>query len=110
MPIGENYFSFVNGQYTVAGGTHQSAFREGILKGVNDFSKKSFQGVDVRDGIFGAIAIKIKEPIFESQTKNKLGNTDVRSGIVQEVKKFIEDYLHKNPETAQTLINKISFK
>lgn len=105
---GENYFSFVNGQFTVAGGTHQSAFREGILKGINDFSKKGFQGVDVRDGIFGAIAIKIKEPIFESQTKNKLGNTEVRSGIVQEVKKVIEDYLHKNPETAEVLIQKIS--
>jgi topoisomerase IV subunit B len=65
---GENYYSFVNGQYTNDGGTHLSAFREGILKGVNEYSGKSFNGADVRDGVVGAVAIKLKEPIFESQT------------------------------------------
>ncbi len=105
---GEDYLSFVNGQYTSDGGTHQSAFKEGILKGVNDFAKKTFQGSDVRDGITGAIAVKIKEPIFESQTKNKLGNTDVRSWIVQEVKEAVEDFLHKNTELAELIMHKIN--
>lgn len=106
---GENYISFVNGQHTTDGGTHQSAFREGILKGINDYSKKNFQGADVREGIFGTISIRIQEPIFESQTKNKLGNTEIRSPIVQEVKTAIEDYLHKNKELADLILDKISF-
>ena len=105
---GEDYLSFVNGQYTSDGGTHQSAFKEGILKGVNDFAKKTFQGSDVRDGLTGTIAVKIKEPIFESQTKNKLGNTDIRSWIVQEVKEAVEDYLHKHSEVAEVIMNKIN--
>lgn len=105
---GEDYLSFVNGQYTSDGGTHQSAFKEGILKGINDFSKKNFQGSDVRDGIFGCVAVKIKEPVFESQTKNKLGNTDIRSWIVQEVKQAVEDFLHKNTEIAEIVMNKIN--
>lgn len=105
---GEDYLSFVNGQYTSDGGTHQSAFKEGILKGVNDFAKKTFQGSDVRDGLTGSIAVKIKEPIFESQTKNKLGNTDIRSWIVQEVKEAVEDFLHKNPETSEVIMHKIN--
>ena len=75
---GETYFSFVNGQYTQDGGTHLSAFREGILKGVNEYAKKNFQGVDVREGIVGAILIKVKDPVFESQTKNKLSNNEIR--------------------------------
>ncbi len=75
---GETYFSFVNGQYTNDGGTHQSAFREGVLKGVNEFAKNGFAGEDVRDGLIGAVAIKIQDPVFESQTKNKLGSTEVR--------------------------------
>ncbi|MCC7431486.1 type IIA DNA topoisomerase subunit B [bacterium] len=106
---GENYFSFVNGQYTNEGGTHLSAFREGILKGINDYSKKSFQGVDVRDGIVGAISIKIKEPIFESQTKNKLGNTDIKGWIVGEVKKAVELVLYKDEELAKIILDKITF-
>jgi topoisomerase-4 subunit B len=106
---GENYISFVNGQHTTDGGTHQSAFREGILKGINDYSKKNFQGADVREGIFGTIAIRIQDPIFESQTKNKLGNTEIRSPIVQEVKTAIEDYLHKNKEVADRILDKITF-
>ena len=103
----ENYFSFVNGQYTTDGGTHQSAFREGILKAVNDFSKKKFDGEDVRDGLVGAIAIRLKEPIFESQTKNKLGNTEIRSRLVSEVRETALDLLHKNPDAAERLIKKI---
>ena len=71
---GETYFSFVNGQYTQDGGTHLSAFREGILKGINEYSKKNFQGIDVREGIVGTILVKVKDPVFESQTKNKLSN------------------------------------
>lgn len=106
---GENYISFVNGQHTTDGGTHQSAFREGILKGINEYSKKDFQGSDVREGIFGTIAIKIQDPIFESQTKNKLGNNEVRSPIIQEVKTAIEDFLHKNKEVADRILDKITF-
>lgn len=104
---GENYFSFVNGQYTNDGGTHLSAFREGILKGVNEFSGKSFDAHDVRDGIVGAVAIKLKDPIFESQTKNKLGNTDIRGDIVNTVRKQVADYLHRNREAAEVLIDKV---
>jgi topoisomerase-4 subunit B len=104
---GETYFSFVNGQYTSDGGTHQSAFREGILKGVNEFYKKNYNGVDVREGISGAIAIKLKNPIFESQTKNKLGNTEIRGWVVSEVKSAMVDYLHKNIEVARLVESKI---
>ncbi len=91
---GETFFSFVNGQYTNDGGTHQSAFREGILKGINEYTKKSFQGVDVRDGIVGSIAVKVKEPIFESQTKNKLSNTDIKGWITNVVREALVDVLH----------------
>ena len=104
---GEAYHSFVNGQYTSDGGTHLSAFREGILKGVNEFYKKNYSGVDVRDGIAGAIAIKLKNPVFESQTKNKLGNTDVRGWITTEVKSGVVDFLHKNADAARQLESKI---
>ena len=106
---GESYRSFVNGQYTADGGTHQSAFREGVLKGVNEFYKKSFNGVDVRDGAFGVVAVKVKEPVFESQTKNKLGNTDIRGWIVNETREAIVDFLHKNRETAQKLEARITY-
>ncbi|MCB1045488.1 MAG: type IIA DNA topoisomerase subunit B [Acidobacteria bacterium] len=105
---GETHFSFVNGQYTNDGGTHLSSFREGLLRGVNDFSGKSFQGVDLRDGIVGAIAIKIKDPVFESQTKNKLGNSDVRSWIIGTVKDAVSDMLHKNPDIAKQVMDKVS--
>ncbi|MFC1513198.1 DNA topoisomerase IV subunit B [Thermodesulfobacteriota bacterium] len=104
---GESYFSFVNGTYTNEGGTHLSAFREGILKGVNDYSGKKFTGEDVRDGVVGTVAVKVKDPIFESQTKNKLGNTDIRAWIVNAVKDFVTDYLYKNTEIADVLIAKI---
>ena len=104
---GENYFSFVNGQYTSDGGTHQSAFREGFLKGVNEYFKKNYSGVDARDGLAGAVAIKLQNPVFESQTKNKLGNTEVRGWLVNEVKSGVVDYLHKNQEAAKKLEGKI---
>ena len=106
--FGETYYSFVNGQFTNDGGSHQSAFREGILKGVNEFAQKSYHPDDVRNGIFGAISIKLKEPIFESQTKNKLGNSEVRSEIVNRVKEVLAKYLFENSETAELILEKIS--
>jgi DNA gyrase/topoisomerase IV subunit B len=105
--FGENYFSFVNGTYTNEGGTHLSAFREGILKGVNEFSGKKFAGEDVREGIVGTVAVKVKEPIFESQTKNKLGNTEIRTAIVNRVKDFVCDYLYKHTDIAEILLQKV---
>ncbi|MBN1686052.1 MAG: type IIA DNA topoisomerase subunit B [Spirochaetales bacterium] len=104
---GETYFSFVNGQYTSDGGTHQSAFREGILKGINEFYKKSYSGVDVREGLTGAISVKLKNPVFESQTKNKLGNTEIRGWIVNSVREAVVDHLHRDKITAGKLENKI---
>jgi topoisomerase-4 subunit B len=105
---GESYFSFVNGQYTNDGGTHLSAFREGILKGVNEFYKKSYTGVDVRESICGAVSVKIQSPVFESQTKNKLGNTDIRGWIVGDVRDAVVDWLHKNANQAKLLAEKIA--
>jgi topoisomerase-4 subunit B len=104
---GENYFSYVNGQHTTDGGTHLSAFKEAILKGINEHFKKSWAPQDVREGIVGAIAVKIKEPVFESQTKNKLSNTEIRTAIVSEVKDAIVDFLLKNSDAAQKLNQKI---
>ncbi|NNM42781.1 MAG: type IIA DNA topoisomerase subunit B [Chlamydiae bacterium] len=106
---GETYFSFVNGQYTQDGGTHLSAFKEGILKGVNEYAKKSFQGIDVREGIIGAILIKVKDPVFESQTKNKLSNNEIRGPIVQEVKEAVQNLLYKNEETGKKIVERILF-
>ena len=104
---GDSYFSFVNGTFTSEGGTHLSAFREGILKGVNEFSGKKFTGKDVRDGIVGTLAVKVQEPVFESQTKNKLGNTEIRSWIVNTVKDAVADHLYKYPEAAELLLDKV---
>ncbi len=104
---GETYYSFVNGQYTNDGGTHQSAFREGVLKGVNEFAKNGFAGEDVRDGLVGAVAIKLQDPVFESQTKNKLGSTEVRSWMVNAVKEQVVLWLHKEPQAAEALLDKI---
>jgi len=105
---GETFYSFVNGQYTNDGGTHLSSFREGILRGINEYSKKSFQGVDVRDGIVGSIAVKVKDPVFESQTKNKLSNTDLRGWVSNTVKEALVDMLHKNEELAKIIVDKCS--
>jgi len=103
----EEYYSFVNGQYTSDGGTHLSAFREGLLRGINDFANKKFSGDDVREGVLGAVAIRLKEPIFESQTKNKLGNTEIRSDLVAKISQVVADLLHRNPKDAKKLIEKI---
>ncbi|MBM9519615.1 type IIA DNA topoisomerase subunit B [Desulforhopalus vacuolatus] len=106
--FGETYYSFVNGTYTSEGGTHLSAFKEGILKGINEYSGKKFINTDVRDGIVGTLAVKIMEPVFESQTKNKLGNTDIRVWIVNTVKEAVSKALYKDTEAAQKLIDKIN--
>jgi DNA gyrase subunit B/topoisomerase-4 subunit B len=106
---GETYFSFVNGQYTQDGGTHLSAFREGILKGINEFTKKNFQGIDVREGIVGTILIKLKDPVFESQTKNKLSNNEIRAPIVQEVKDAVLNLLYKHEEVGKQIVERILF-
>nr|MCR4939112.1 type IIA DNA topoisomerase subunit B [Treponemataceae bacterium] len=104
---GENYFSFVNGQYTSDGGTHLAAFKEGFLKGVQEFYRKSYKSEDVREGMTAAVAVKVQSPVFESQTKNKLGNTEVRSWILTETKSAVVDFLHRNADTAKALETKI---
>ncbi|MBE6386898.1 MAG: type IIA DNA topoisomerase subunit B [Lentisphaerae bacterium] len=104
---GENALSFVNGQYTSDGGTHLSAFKEGVLKGINEYSGKSFKADAIRDGMVGVIAVKVKEPNFESQTKNKLVNTDVRGPIVAQVSAAVADFLHKNKEIAECVLDKV---
>ena len=104
---GENYFSFVNGQYTSDGGTHLSAFKEGFLKGVNDFFQKNYKSEDIREGMTAAITVKVQAPVFESQTKNKLGNTDVRAWIVPETKAAVDNWLRRNSEAAKQLQQKI---
>ena len=104
---GEEYFSFVNGQFTSDGGTHLSAFKEGFLKGIQTYFKKDYRSEDVREGTTAAIAIKLKNPVFESQTKNKLGNSDIRAWVVQETRNAVEDWLHKNPEAGKKLEQKI---
>jgi topoisomerase IV subunit B len=111
---GERYFSFVNGQFTTEGGTHLAAFREGIIRACKDFYKKEFEASDVRASIVGAISIRMHEPVFESQTKTKLGSTTydekgnpLRTWIVEFVRKNLEQYLHKNPETAKEMLAKI---
>lgn len=105
--FGEKYYSFVNGQYTNDGGTHLSAFKEGLLRAVNEFSGKDYDGKDLRDGIVGTIAIKLQDPVFESQTKNKLGNTDIKGWIVGTVKQAVVDYLHRHLDEANLLLEKV---
>ena len=106
---GEAYFSFVNGQYTADGGTHLMAFREGLVRAVNEYGKKSFQSVDVREGIVGALLVKVKDPVFESQTKNKLSNTDLKAPLTQQIKDAVLDLLYKNPEVADAIIQRTAF-
>jgi len=103
----ETFLSFVNGQFTSDGGVHLSAFREGLVKGFNDYSRGKFDGDDIREGMAGAIAIRLKEPVFESQTKNKLGNTDLRGELVGQVREVVTDLLHRNPKSAEKALAKI---
>ncbi|MGB5190658.1 DNA topoisomerase IV subunit B [Robiginitalea sp.] len=110
----EEYHSFVNGQYTTQGGTHQSAFREALVKTLRDFYGKNYDASDIRKSVISAISIKVMEPIFESQTKTKLGSTEmggelptVRTYINDFVGRNLDNYLHKNPETAEKIQRKI---
>ena len=110
----EEYYSFVNGQHTTQGGTHQSAFRESLVKTIRDFFGKPYEASDIRKSIIASISFKVMEPVFESQTKTKLGSTEmggkhgsVRSYINDFVGKYFDNFLHKNPETADTLQRKI---
>ncbi|MGB2760203.1 MULTISPECIES: DNA topoisomerase IV subunit B [Maribacter] len=110
----EEYHSFVNGQHTTHGGTHQAAFREAIVKTIRDFYGKNYEASDIRKSIISAIALKVMEPVFESQTKTKLGSTDmggnlptVRTYINDFVGKYLDNYLHKNSDTADKLQRKI---
>lgn len=111
---GEEYYSFVNGQHTTQGGTHQAAFREAVVKTVREFYKKEFDASDIRASIVAAIAIKVQEPVFESQTKTKLGSQNVgpegpsvRAFVVDFLKKALDDYLHKDSQTADALLKRI---
>jgi len=104
---GEKYYSFVNGQYTSDGGTHLSAFKGALTRAVNEHFGKNFDAKDLRDGIIGAIAVRIKNPQFESQTKNKLCNTDIKSWIETAVKNATIDWFLKHPDDAQHLLEKI---
>jgi len=103
---GEVILSFVNGQYTSDGGTHLSAFREGLLKAVNEFGKGGFEGDDVREGIVGAVAIRLKDPVFESQTKNKLGNTEIRTELVNNVRQELLHFFSRNKQIAELILAK----
>jgi topoisomerase-4 subunit B len=103
----ETFLSFVNGQYTSDGGVHLSAFREGLVKGFNEFSRGKFEGDDIREGMAGAVAIRIQEPVFESQTKSKLGNTELRGELVARVREVVADLLHRNPGAAEKALIKI---
>jgi topoisomerase-4 subunit B len=111
---GEEYYSFVNGQHTTQGGTHQAAFREAVVKTIREFYKKEFDASDVRASIVSAISIRVQEPVFESQTKTKLGSQNiapdgpsVRSFINDFIKKALDDYLHKHPSDADALLKRI---
>ena len=111
---GEEYYSFVNGQHTTQGGTHQGAFREAVVKTIREFFKKDFEAVDVRTSIIAAVSIKVQEPIFESQTKTKLGSQEVgpkgpsvKAFVGDFLKSEFDNFLHKNPEVAQAILQKI---
>ena len=103
---GETFYSFVNGQYTTDGGTHLSAFREGLLKAVNEFSNAKYEGDDVREAMVGAVAIRLKDPVFESQTKNKLGNTEIRTDLVNKVREELLHFFNRNKEIAEKIVGK----
>lgn len=112
---GEEYYSFVNGQYTTQGGTHLAAFREAIVKTIREFYKKDFEASDVRASIVGAVSLRVQEPVFESQTKTKLGSQNMapegqslRVFVNDFVKKELDDYLHKHPDVADALLKRIT--
>ena len=111
---GEEYFSFVNGQHTTQGGTHQGAFREAITKTIQNFYQKPFEAVDIRTSIIAAVSLKVIEPVFESQTKTKLGSQKmapegqtIRNYVSQFLSKELDNYLHKNPDTAKQILSKV---
>ena len=111
---GEDYYSFVNGQHTTQGGTHHSAFRESVAKVIKDFYGKNYEASDIRQSIVAAIAVKVVEPVFESQTKTKLGSQEIepngksmRAFINDFLKEKLDNYLHRNPQVAETLEKKI---
>ncbi len=104
---GETFYSFVNGQYTSDGGTHLSAFREGLLKAVNEYGREKFEGDDVRESMVGAVSIRLKDPVFESQTKNKLGNTEIRTDLVNRVREELLQFFHRNKEIAERIQAKV---
>ena len=111
---GEEYYSYVNGQHTSQGGTHQAAFREAIVKTIREFYKKEFESSDIRGSIIAAVSIKVQEPVFESQTKTKLGSLyiepdgqTVRNYVMDVVKRNLDNYLHKNGDIADILLKKI---
>ncbi len=111
---GEEYYSFVNGQYTIQGGTHLQAFKEAVVKTVRDFYKKDFDTVDIREAICAAVSVRIQEPVFESQTKTKLGTEKLhgeertmKQFLLEFVKENLDNYLHKNPQTADALLKRI---
>ena len=104
---GDTYFSFVNGQHTTDGGAHQSALKEGILKAINEYAQKFFSGTDVREGLVCSISIKLKDPIFESQTKNKLGNSDIKGELVNKIKESLLLILHRNQDISNKIVEKI---
>jgi DNA gyrase subunit B/topoisomerase-4 subunit B len=104
---GETFYSFVNGQYTTDGGTHLSAFREGLLKAVNEYGHEKFEGDDVRESMVGAVSIRLKDPVFESQTKNKLGNTEIRTDLVNRVREELLQFFNRNKEIAEKIVAKV---
>ena len=110
----EQYYTFVNGQHTTQGGTHQAALREALVKTLREFYNKNFEAVDIRQSVVAAFSIKVVEPVFESQTKTKLGSNDMGPGLVtirtfvnDFLKKHLDNYLHKNPEVADAILKKI---
>jgi DNA gyrase subunit B/topoisomerase-4 subunit B len=105
---GETFYSFVNGQYTSDGGTHLSAFREGLLKAVNEHCNGKYEGDDVRECMVGAVAIRLKDPVFESQTKNKLGNTEIRTELVNNVREELLHFFQRNKAIADKIIEKVA--
>lgn len=113
---GEEYYSFVNGQHTTQGGTHLSAFREHVSRTIKEFSGKGYEFSDIRNGMVAAVAVRIQEPVFESQTKTKLGSKEIAPDSTVTVNKFIgdfikkalDDYLHRNPDTATAMLQKIA--